>query len=88
MTKGSSRLAGKACLVTGGAHAYVLIANAAAKASAPGEAVGADFAPRIPMGKVQKPEDVANIVLFLACDESAQIIGTQMVVDGGMQLSH
>jgi 3(or 17)beta-hydroxysteroid dehydrogenase len=65
-----------------------LIADAATKAGAPVEAVEADFASRIPMGKFQQAEDVANIVLFLASDESAQITGTQMVVDGGMQLSN
>ncbi|MBL4617186.1 MAG: SDR family oxidoreductase [Robiginitomaculum sp.] len=63
-----------------------LVADAAAKAGAPLDAVQADFASRIPMGKFQQAKDIANMVLFLASDESAQITGTQMVVDGGMQL--
>jgi len=65
-----------------------LVADASAKSGAPLAAVEADFASRIPMGKFQQAEDVANMVLFLASDESAQITGTQMVVDGGMQLTN
>jgi NAD(P)-dependent dehydrogenase (short-subunit alcohol dehydrogenase family) len=65
-----------------------LLANAATKAGAPLDAVEADFASRIPMGKFQQANDIANMVLFLASDESSQITGTQMVVDGGMQLTN
>lgn len=65
-----------------------LVADAAAKAGAPLEAVAADFASRIPMGSFQQAKDIANMVLFLASDESSQITGTQMVVDGGMQLTN
>lgn len=38
----------------------------------------------IPMGYMGAPEDVANLNLFLASDESRYITGTEMVVDGGM----
>lgn len=36
----------------------------------------------VPMGRVAKPEDIANMNLFLASDESAMVSGAQMVVDG------
>ncbi len=65
-----------------------LVADAAAKAGAPLDAVEADFASRIPLGAFQQAGDIASMVLFLASDESAQITGTQMVVDGGMQLTN
>ncbi len=65
-----------------------LIADAVAKSGAPPEAVEADFASRIPMGAFQQAGDIASMALFLASDESAQITGTQMVVDGGMQLTN
>ncbi len=37
----------------------------------------------VPLGKTGTPEDVANLVLFLASDESAYITGTEMPIDGG-----
>lgn len=38
---------------------------------------------RIPMGRVGRPEDVANAVLFLASDEAAHVSGANLPVDGG-----
>ncbi len=38
----------------------------------------------IPMGKMGKPEDVSNLVKFLAGDESSYITGQVITVDGGM----
>jgi NAD(P)-dependent dehydrogenase (short-subunit alcohol dehydrogenase family) len=40
----------------------------------------------IPMGKFQEPVDVANAVLFLASDEARYITGTNIIVDGGLEL--
>lgn len=37
-----------------------------------------------PAGRVGKPEDVANAILFLCSAESSFITGTNLVVDGGM----
>ncbi|MEM2247846.1 MAG: SDR family NAD(P)-dependent oxidoreductase [Thermoproteota archaeon] len=37
----------------------------------------------IPLGRWGKPEDVANLVLFLASDESDFITGQNIVIDGG-----
>lgn len=38
----------------------------------------------IPLGRLGKPEDVANIVCFLASDEASYITGQTFNVDGGM----
>lgn len=38
---------------------------------------------RTPMGRIGKPEDVANGVAFLASDEASWITGTTLFVDGG-----
>lgn len=38
---------------------------------------------RIPLGKVGRPEDVANAVAFLASDAAAMITGETLMIDGG-----
>lgn len=40
----------------------------------------------IPMRRVGKPEEVAQLALFLASDESAYITGQVLTVDGGLSL--
>ena len=38
----------------------------------------------IPMSRFGKPEDIANMVFFLASDESSYITGQNFHVNGGM----
>jgi 3-oxoacyl-[acyl-carrier protein] reductase len=40
----------------------------------------------IPFGRMGRPEEVANAVLFLASDEAGWITGQTLVVDGGQML--
>jgi hypothetical protein len=55
-----------------------------------GSAVGVDaeetmreFGRKIPMCRQGYPEDVGNLVLFLASDESSYLTGSEIVIDGG-----
>ena len=36
------------------------------------------------LGRLGRPEEVANVALFLASDESSFVTGTDIKVDGGM----
>jgi NAD(P)-dependent dehydrogenase (short-subunit alcohol dehydrogenase family) len=46
----------------------------------------AEFADRIPLGRVGQPEDVAAAVAFLASDQARHITGASLLIDGGQTL--
>ncbi len=48
------------------------------------EGVRERFEQRIPLGRMGQPEDVVNLALFLASDESSWITGELIVIDGGI----
>jgi 3alpha(or 20beta)-hydroxysteroid dehydrogenase len=45
---------------------------------------GGGAADVIPLGRMAQPQEVANVVLFLASDESSFVSGAEHVVDGAM----
>jgi 3alpha(or 20beta)-hydroxysteroid dehydrogenase len=38
----------------------------------------------LPIPRIGQPEEVAEVVLFLASDHSSYMTGTEVIVDGGM----
>ncbi len=42
------------------------------------------YAEDIALGRTQEPEDVANLVSFLASEDSDYITGQSIITDGGM----
>jgi 3-oxoacyl-[acyl-carrier protein] reductase len=57
------------------------------KASLLKDSVARDkYLSRIPVGRFGEPEDVGNLVTFLAADESSYLTGQTIVLDGGYTL--
>lgn len=49
-----------------------------------GDALGAEFAGRVPMRRGAAPEEIAEAILFLASARASYITGHNLVVDGGI----
>ncbi|SEH00973.1 NAD(P)-dependent dehydrogenase, short-chain alcohol dehydrogenase family [Nonomuraea solani] len=41
------------------------------------------FAAGVPLGRIGRPEEVANVVAFLASDQGSFFLGANLIVDGG-----
>jgi NAD(P)-dependent dehydrogenase (short-subunit alcohol dehydrogenase family) len=45
-----------------------------------------DFIARQPMGRLGNAEEIAELCVYLACDESAFMTGQAVIIDGGVTL--
>ncbi|GAA4622350.1 hypothetical protein GCM10023196_014180 [Actinoallomurus vinaceus] len=41
------------------------------------------FAAGVPLGRIGRPDEVANVVAFLATEQSSFLLGANLYVDGG-----
>jgi 3-oxoacyl-[acyl-carrier protein] reductase len=77
-------LASQGIRVNGVAPGYIRTAQLLSEEHSLG-AAGAEAAPAfIPMGRLGEPEDIADVILFLASEAARYITGQVIVVDGGL----
>lgn len=48
--------------------------------------VAASIQSQVPAGRFGKPSEIASAIVFLASDESAFTVGSELLIDGGMSL--
>ncbi|ARP86767.1 SDR family oxidoreductase [Bordetella genomosp. 9] len=75
-------LAGKGVRINNVAPGMISTPMTQARLSDPAQAQAS--ARQIPMGRPGQPQEVANVVLFLASDEAAYVTGSSYFVDGGL----
>ncbi len=68
------------------APGYIRTAQALSEQHSLGEAGLVAAASFIPMGRVGVPEDIADVIVFLASDSARYITGQCITIDGGLQV--
>ena len=48
------------------------------------ERMRAALTSQVPLGRVAEAREIADLIVYLLCDESAFVTGAEMVIDGGM----
>jgi NAD(P)-dependent dehydrogenase (short-subunit alcohol dehydrogenase family) len=60
-----------------------ILTNMSKDMLAPGRPELAELMKRVPLGRVGQPEDIGDVVAFLASDDARYVNGAELLVDGG-----
>ena len=71
------------CILPGYIHSPSAFGLRGSRGEGDAEEKMREFGYKIPVGRQGTPEDVGNLVLFLASDESSYLTGSEIVIDGG-----
>jgi 3-oxoacyl-[acyl-carrier protein] reductase len=66
---------------------YVRTAQLLSEEHSLGQAGAEQAGPRVPLGRIGEPEDIADVILFLASPQARYITGQVIVADGGLAIS-
>lgn len=66
---------------------YVRTAQLLSEEHSLGPAGVEQAARKVPLGRVGEPEDIADVILFLASDQARYVTGQVIVADGGLAIS-
>jgi 3-oxoacyl-[acyl-carrier protein] reductase len=66
---------------------YVRTAQLLSEEHSLGAAGAAEAGARVPLGRIGEPEDIADVILFLASASARYITGQVIVADGGLAIS-
>lgn len=69
------------------APGYVRTAQLLSAEHSLGPAGAEQAAARVPMGRIGEPEDIADVILFLASAQARYVTGQVIVADGGLAIS-
>ncbi len=78
----TAELAGKGVRINNVAPGMIATPMTSERLNDPEE--GAKSLQQIPMGRAGEPQEIANVVLFLASDESSYVSGSTFFADGGL----
>ncbi len=82
----AAEVAGDGVRVNAVAPGYVRTAQLLSEEHSLGPAGAEQAAARVPLGRIAEPEDIAEVILFLASDAARYVTGQVLVADGGLAI--
>lgn len=82
----AAEVAGDGVRVNAVSPGYVRTAQLLSEEHSLGPAGAELAAARVPLGRIAEPDDIADVILFLASDQARYVTGQVLVADGGLAI--